>query len=415
MNRRTVASWCLYDFGNSAFAVIFVTVYAAYYSEGVVSGEDGKLWWGWLGSLSMATVALSAPFMGGIADHAGVRKRMLALYTLLGVVATASFAFVQPGTVLLGFALGVTANVAFEGGIVFYNSYLPDIAPPERRGRVSAHGFAVGYVGSLLALGAAALLANNNQFEAIWFMVAAFWLVGLIPALRYLPADERTGVGVIAAARMGFLQTAKTWKEVAGMQNLRRFLVGYFFYMDGVNTVIFFAAVYAKTELNFSTPESIVLFAMVQLTALAGSLLMAAPSDKKGPRWAVQRTLIWWMFVVLLAIVSGAESFEFRKQAFWLVAGLAGLGLGSIQACSRALMSHLVPDGREAEFFGFYALCGKTGSIIGPLMLTGLGVLLGSLRMGLIGVGVLYAIGLWMISRVRDDHSDQSASNSTSQ
>jgi len=403
MDRRTVRSWCFYDFGNSAFAVIFVTVYASYYAKGVAPDEaTGESWWGWVISASMALVALSSPLMGGIADHAGVRKRMLALYTAIGIAATIGFTFVGEGALLLGLVLGVIANFAFEGGIVFYNSYLPVIAPPERQGRVSAHGFAVGYVGSILALAAGALLGMKGLFAGVWLVVAVQWTIGAIPALRHLPPDTRTGLGVIAAAKLGVKQTAETWKRVAGMTNLRRFLIGYFFYMDGVNTVITFAAVYATNHLDFGVAESTALFAMVQFTALVGSILMAGPSDRHGPRWAVIRTLVWWIFVVLLVIGTGDPRFPFPKGAFWVVAGLAGLGLGSIQACSRALMSHLVPKGSEAEFFGFYALCGKTGAIAGPLLLTGLGTLLGSLRLGLISVVAFYTIGLCLILRVKD-------------
>jgi len=403
MDRKTVASWCFYDFGNSAFAVIFVTVYAAYYADGVApDAQTGQDWWGWLVSASMALVAITSPLMGGIADHAGVRKRMLAIYTALGVLTTLCFVLVGPGALLLGFVLGVIANVAFEGGIVFYNSYLPVIAPPSHQGRVSAHGFAVGYVGSLLALGLGAKLADVDLINGVWVVVAVQWAIGAVPALYFLPEDKPTGVGVFHAASLGIKQTVQTWKRVAGMQDLRRFLIGYFFYMDGVNTVIVFAAVYATTELDFGTAESIVLFAMVQLTALAGSMLMAGPSDRRGPRWAVVRTLVWWMFVVVLAIFTGDSAFAWNKEAFWMVAGLAGLGLGSIQASSRALMSHLVPRGAEAEFFGFYALCGKTGAIAGPLLLTGLGSLLGSLRLGLISVLVFYAVGLWLVLKVKD-------------
>jgi len=177
--------------------------------------------------------------------------------------------------------------------------------------------------------------------------------------------------------------------------------------------VITFAAVYATSELGFSATETISMFAMVQLTALVGSLVMAGPSDRRGPRWAVLKSLIWWTFVVIMAITTGTEGFEYRKPAFWLVAGLAGLGLGSIQAASRAFMSHLIPDGREAELFGFYALCGKTGSIVGPLLLTGLGALLGSLRLGLISVAVFYALGYWLVLGVKDPQAGEDDSLAT--
>jgi len=403
MDRRTVRSWCFYDFGNSAFAVIFVAVYNAYYANKVApTGTAGETWWGWLVATSMALVALSAPLMGGVADHAGVRKRMLALYTAIGVLATLGFTFVGEGALILGFLLGIVANVAFEGGIVFYNSYLPVIAPPSHHGRISARGFAIGYAGSLLALGLGAWLAFRGWFHGVWVVVAVQWTLGTVPAMLHLPPDRKTGMRVVEAAMRGLKETAQTWKRVAGMKNLRRFLLGYFFYMDGVHTVITFAAVYATKELDFGVGESTALFGMVQVTALFGSMLMARPSDVHGPRWAVVRTLWWWILVVVLAMATGDPRFVYAKESFWIVAGLAGLGLGSIQASSRAMMSHLVPKGREAEFFGFYALCGKTGAIAGPLALIGLNALLGSLRLGLISVLAFYAIGLWLVLRVED-------------
>ena len=404
MDRKTVRAWCFYDFGNSSFAIVFVSIYAGYFS-GVVHGpykELAKLHWGYMASLSMLLVALSSPLMGGIADHAGVRKRMLALYTAVAIATTLAFSLVGPGAMMLAIVLGTIANFAFEGGTVFYNSYLPVIAPSSHQGRVSAHGFAVGYAGSLIALGTGAWLAAKGNFTGVWMVVAVQWTIGTLPALRFLPRDQPTGIGIGRAALMGIQQTRETWKRVAGMKNLRRFLIGYFFYMDGVNTVIFFAAIYAETELDFEISELTALLAMVQITALVGSMLMAGPSDRNGPRWAVMRTLVWWIVVVVLAIVSGDESFAFRKQAFWLVGGLAGLGLGSIQASSRAFMSHLVPKGSEAEFFGFYALCGKTGAVLGPLLLTGLGQLFGSLRLGLVSVVVFYVIGLLLVRTVKD-------------
>lgn len=409
MNRKTVNAWCLYDFGNSAFAVIFVTVFGAYYSDAVVGEARGDRLWGYIGSISMGLVALSAPLMGGIADHAGVRKRMLAIYTTIAIITTLCFSFIHEGSVWLGFALGILANFAFEGGTVFYNSYLPVIAPPSHQGRVSARGFAVGYAGSLLTLGVGAWLALQGNFTGVWLTVGIVWVIGATPAFLFLPRDEPTGMSVPAAAARGVKQTLDTWKDVLGMRNMRRFLLAYFFYMDGVNTIIFFAAVYATKEIGMEIGESTALFAMVQLTALVGSILMAGPCDRNGPRWAVLRTLIWWIFVVALAMITGTPTLSWSREAFWLVAGLAGLGLGSIQASSRALMSHLVPSGREAEFFGFYALCGKTGAVIGPALLVWVSDWIGSLRLALITVVISCLIGLFFLMRVRDPQSDSSS------
>jgi UMF1 family MFS transporter len=400
MDRKVIRSWCLYDFGNSAFAILFPFIYGAYFADQVVGdrGRGGEWWWGLTASTSMLAVALSAPLLGGVADHSGARKRMLALYTALGVAAVIAFTTVSPGAILLGFALGALANFAFEGGIVFYNAYLPDIAPPTHHGRISAKGFAVGYVGSLVALGGAALLLEvvDASLGWVWVALAVQWAVFSLPAFLFLPSDRRTGIGVMEAARRGVRQTARTFKSVLGMRNLRRFLLAYFFYMDGVNTVIFFAGVYANRTLGFTVGELLILMAVVQLSALTGSLVMAKPTDVRGPKWTVRRVLLWWVFVVT------AAHFAETKTLFWVVAVLAGLGLGSIQAASRAFMSGLIPEGREAELFGFYALCGKTGAILGPFLFGVLSSQWGATN-AILSVAAFYVVGFLLLGKVKLD------------
>lgn len=397
MNRKTIGAWCLYDFGNSAFAVLFPLMYGTFYAEHVVGGTAGTSWWSYAGSLSMALVALSAPFMGGIADHAGVRKRMLMLYTAVGVGAVLAFTRIEPGMVWAGFLLAVVANFAFEGGIVFYNAYLPDIAPPSHHGRVSARGFAVGYFGSLIALAVAAPIAGWGLMDFVWIALALQWALAAVPAFSFLPWDKRTGMTVRHAATVGVRKTMATWKSVLGMPDLRRFLLAYFFYMDGVNTVIWFAGVYASATLGFENAELILMFGLVQIAALIGSLLMGGPTDRMGPRWTVRRVLLWWIFVVV------AVYFTTSKTVFWIVAACAGLGIGSIQASSRALMSRLIPDGREAELFGFYALCGKTGAIMGPLVFGAITVALGGQRPAVLSIAAFYVVGFVLLGRVKTD------------
>jgi len=232
MNRRILRAWCLYDFGNSAFAVLFPFVFGTYYAHTVVGGARGSALWGYAGSLSMLCVALSAPLLGGIADHAGARKRMLLLFTAVGLGTVLGFDAVGPGTVAAGFVLAIAANFAFEGGIVFYNAYLPLIAPPSHHGRVSAYGFATGYVGSLVAIGVAVLLARTLGVAWIWPALALQWGLFALPAFLRLPADRPTGMGLLASGKRGVKRTLFTWREVAGMPDLRRFLLAYFFYMD---------------------------------------------------------------------------------------------------------------------------------------------------------------------------------------
>jgi UMF1 family MFS transporter len=397
MDRRVVRAWCLYDFGNSAFAMLLPAVFNVVYTDVIVGNArgEGDRWLGYMVSTAMLTVALLAPFLGGVADLAGVRKRMLGAFTTLGVLTVLSWALLGPGDVLAGYALGALGMVAFEAGIVFYNSYLPRIAPPEVQGRVSAWGFATGYVGSLVALGVAALiLMAKAPLAWVWVALALQWTLAALPAFRVLPPDRASGLPLRVAARQGVSGTWRALEDVAKTPPLRWFLLGYFFYMDGVETVVIFAGSYAKQTLGFSTHELLGLFALVQLTALLGSLALAKPTDVRGPRFTVRLTLLWWVLVVV-----GAHYAE-TKTAFWVVGGLAGLGLGAVQSASRTMMARLVPAGREAEMFGFMALCGRTGSIVGPLVFGMVSATIDQ-RTAVLCVVPLYALGLVLVTLVR--------------
>ena len=191
MNVRAIVAWTLYDFANSAFAaVIFATIYAAYYALAVVgnAGGEGDLWWGRVVSVSMGLVALTSPFLGGVADRAGIRRPLFIGFTAAAVAATALMATVEPGMVVWGFVLGVIGNFAYESALVYYNAYLPDLAPPSHQGRVSGWGFAVGYAGSIAALLAALPFVQARNYEGAFFATAALYAVFSLPAFFMLPA-----------------------------------------------------------------------------------------------------------------------------------------------------------------------------------------------------------------------------------
>ncbi|MGH7390963.1 MAG: MFS transporter [Candidatus Rokuibacteriota bacterium] len=400
--RRTIVAWTLYDFANSAFAAIVVTaVFPPYYADVVVGNAEGlgDRWWGRLVSTSMILVALASPLLGGIADHAGARKPFLVGFTLLAVLATALLATVTQGMLLWGFVLGVTGFVAFEAAVVYYNAYLPRIAPPERLGRVSAAGFAVGYAGSLVAFAVALPFARAEMYAACFVTAALQFGLVAVPAFVWLPADARRSVPLATAVTRGLRETLATLREI--VQNpertaMRRFLLAYFVYEDGVNTVITVSGVFARTTLGFSFQDLIVLFLVVQITALLGSVAWARATDRRGPKFVVTTTLVQWIAVTTLAY------FVVAKWQFWLVAVAAGTGLGAIQAASRTFMATLVPAGREAEFFGFYSLVGKTGAIMGPLVFGELSAAMGgNQRIAIFAVGSFFLVGLLLLSRVR--------------
>ena len=398
MNRRTIASWCLYDFANSFYVVLPAVVWQIYYQRAVVGNQQGlgDLWWGRAVSTSMLLVALSSPMMGGVADYAGIRKRLLVLYSALCVAAVCMFTTVEPVMIVWGYLLTVVANLGFEGAQVFYNAYLPEIAPGDYQGRVSGWGFATGYVASFIGLLVLLPLVNRQYYDAAWLLIAGAFLVFSLPAFFWLPPDAPPKLGVASAALGGIRESWRTFREILRLRELRWFLLAYFFFEDGVTTVIYFAAGFATQTLNFSEQEAIGLFLVVQASALAGAYLWARPTDRWGPKRVVMLMLAQWCAVVTAAY------FVQSKAQFWVVAVLAGTGLGAIQAASRAFMSTLIPKGREADFFGFYALCGKTAAVMGPLLFGGVSRATGgNQRLAILSVMALYLIGALLLVRVR--------------
>jgi UMF1 family MFS transporter len=399
--RQTVA-WVLYDFANSAFAaVIMATIYATYYAIGVVGNErgEGDLWWGRVVSVSMAIVALTSPFLGSLADRSGIRRGLFIAFTAVSVFATALMSTVEPGMVAWGFLLGVLGNVGFEGALVYYNAWLPQLAPQGMQGRLSAWGFAVGYAGSIVALVIALPFVRAEAFDRVFLATAALFGGFAMPAFLFLPPAPGAGVPAFCAMREGFAEVAAGVRTILRHQSLRRFFGAYFFYEDGVNTVIAFSAVFAAQTLGLPMERLIVLYVVVQVSALLGALAWSWPTDRIGPKRVVMITLVQWVAVVVAAY------FVQTQAQFYVVAVIAGTGLGAIQAASRALLARLAPPGAEAQMFGFYALCGKSAAIMGPLVFGTISHAAGgNQRLGIVAVGAFFVIGFVLLARMRGAH-----------
>jgi UMF1 family MFS transporter len=398
LNKKHIMSWTLFDFANSSYsAVIAAVVFPVYYTNVIVGNEAGlgDLWWGRAISVSMALVALSSPFLGGIADTGGLRKRFLFFYTVLSVLAVASLSVLGKGMIIEGFFLIAVANLGMEGGLVFYNSFLPRIAPREYQGRVSAWGFMVGYAGSIVSLLLALPLIQNGYFSATWLMIAVFFGVCSIPAFLFLPKDEKGASTLIHSATAGLRQALTALREIVRRKEPGKFLFAYLVYEDGVSTVIVFSSIFAATTLGFETRELIFLYLTVQATALFGSLVMAKPIDFWGPRKVVMLSLILWVIVAITAF------FVQTKNQFWVVATCAGLGLGTVQAASRAFFVQFIPAGKEAEYFGVYSLAGKSSAVIGPVIFGYVSTTFGSQRPAILSVAAFFLIGLIVLSFVR--------------
>jgi UMF1 family MFS transporter len=397
-NLRQVMSWCLFDFANSSYAaVIAAVIFPVYYASAIVGNEGGQgdLWWGRAISFSMAFVALSSPFLGGLADYSGRRKRFLFLYTAVCVGAVACFSFIKKGMLMEGFFLILAANIGMEGGLVFYNAFLPEIAVKEYQGRISAWGFGVGYAGSILSLLIALPLIRTGRYTETWIMVSFFFSVFSLPAFILLPRDKKTGLSILASAARGWRYFVSVMKEISGNRELRKFMLSYLVYEDGVNTVIVFSSIFAATTLGFSPQELIGLYLVVQITALAGAFIMAKPIDLWGPRNVALLSLLLWSFVAVAAY------FITAKPYFFALASLAGLGLGTVQAASRALFTQFIPQGREGEYFGTYSLVGKSSAVLGPLVFGYVSSTFGSQRPAILAVSIFFVAGFFLLRSVK--------------
>jgi len=399
LRKKEIASWCMYDFANSTYsAVIVAVVFPVYYSGHIVQDGTGDMWWGRAISLSMLIVALISPVLGGISDYTGLRKRFLFFFTAMCISAVTCLSLLDRGMALEGFILIVIANIGMEGGLVFYNSYLNNIAPPEYRGRVSAWGFGVGYAGSVASLLVVLPLAEAGMFSQSWIAVALLFAVFSIPAFLYLPPDRRDDT-LLSSSLRGMSYTLSTLGKLFRKPDTRRFLAAYFLYADGVSTVIVFSSLFASTTLGFGTSELVALYIMVQVAALAGAFSMAGYTDKWGHKKVVVLSLFIWIGVCL------ASSVAAQKAHFWAIAFIAGLALGTVQAASRSLYASMVPCGKESEYFGVYALAGKSSAVIGPLMFGYMSSAFGSQRLAVMAIALLFIGGLFLLSDVRTGQS----------
>ncbi|OGW26721.1 MAG: hypothetical protein A2X59_09445 [Nitrospirae bacterium GWC2_42_7] len=343
----------------------------------------------------MAFVALTSPFLGGIADFSGKRKRLLFVYTILCVLSVASFSFLQKGMIFEGFILILLANIGLEGGLVFYNSFLPEITVREYQGRVSAWGYAIGYAGSILSLLIALPLIKRGLYNETWIMVSIFFAAFSLPAFLFLPSDKSTDLTLVSSAKHGSRYLWNTFKDIWKQKELRRFLIGFLIYEDGVNTIIIFSSIFAATTIGFNPKELIGLYMIVQVTALSGAFAMARPIDLWGPKKVVIVSLLLWSSVSLLSF------FIYVKVYFWIVAIVAGLGLGTVQAASRAFFAQFIPSGHESAYFGVYSLVGKSSAVAGPLVFGGLSYAFGSQRPAILAVSAFFIIGLVIIRGVK--------------
>ena len=417
-DRRAIWSWGLFDFANSPFTTLVVTfIYSKYFAQ-VIAPDDitGTVLWSRGVTVSALTVAGLSPFLGALADRGGYRKRFLMIATYVCIAGSVALFGILPGQVMTALVCFVIANVGFELGMVFYNAFLPDIAPPDRIGRISGYGWALGYLGGLLALIVA--LVTLVQPEVPWFglsrdagqnirastlLVAVWFAVFSLPMFLWVQEDKsqisRQGQIIGDTTR----QLKETFRQIQEYRQIIRFLVARLLYNDGLVTIFQFAAIYAGVVFGFDFKELLVFGIVINIMSGLGAFGLGFLDDYLGGKRTIQISLVGLVLATLVAVLAPSRAW------LWTAGILVGIFAGPNQSASRSLMGRFVPPDKENEFFGFFAFSGKLTAFLGPFMLGVLTQAFGSMRAGISVVLVLFALGMILLARVDEKEGIEAA------
>jgi UMF1 family MFS transporter len=429
-SRRERTGWYFYDWANSAFSTTVITVFLGPFltsvteqAAGCALGADdcnGRVhplgitvaagsYFPYLVSLSVFLTVFVLPVMGAVADRTPRKKVLLATTAFIASAATVAMAFVTGDRYLLGGVLFLIANISGGASIVVYNSFLPQLAGPDERDKVSSRGWALGYLGGglllLFNLVAVTLLSIDGDDQrtldlARWCIVSAgvWWALFTLVPLRFLRehpgAEATTARGNVVLD--GFRQLGHTLRGIRAYPLTLFFLLAYLVYNDGIQTVIALASQYGTEELKLTQSTLIITILIVQFLAFGGALLLGFLAARIGARKTILLSLVLWLGVVVVAYWLPAE----KPLLFMLLGAAIGLVLGGSQALSRSLFSQLIPDGREGEYYGFYEISDKGTSWLGPLAFGLVFQLTNSYRIGIVSLVVFFVAGAILLALV---------------
>ena len=409
--RTEVFAWAMYDWANSAYSTILITIFYQYLTTQVFDEKDawGSTLYAWGIALSMLTAAVLSPLLGAVADANSSKRRWLALTALGGALAATCVALVPTSAAWLVVLLFVVMSLMFELSLGFYNGFLPEIADERTMNRVSAWGYALGYLGGAMALILALLVrvfgdrlglpAPAAQLRAGIAIMGLWWGLFTVPTLWVLrdrgrPPDRKKPLA--AATRSAIREVGRTLANVRRYRMLALFLLGFLFYNDGIQTVLSQASVFAtKTpELSFSTEELALLILVIQFAALPGAILVGFLADRLGQKPVLMSCLAVWVGLLVAAY------FVNNKEQFWALGGVLALVMGGTQSVSRAIMGHMTPPEHTAEFFGFFNLSGKATSFMGAFLFGAIFKATGDPRAAIASLLIFFFVGLLLVALV---------------
>lgn len=403
VKRREAWAWALFDFANSGYTTVVITaIYGAYFVA-VIAGNApwATLLWSGALAVSYVLIMLTGPWLGRWVDRAAEqgrprKKPLLWATTGLCALATLALGWAGPGQMGLAIALIVISNLAFGTGENLIAAFLPELARGRGLGRLSGWGWGLGYLGGLLTLLACLVWVDRGQalgqtaaefVPGTLAITAGLFVLTALPTFLWL--RERPASGVMVG------RTPSGLRHLQAFPDLRRFLLCIVAYQSGVQAVIALAAIYAQQAMGFDTRQSIVLIAVVNLTAALGAVLFGFVQDRMGHKATLALTLTGWLLTIVLAWAAT------DVERFWLAANLAGLCLGASQSAGRAVVAYLSPRTREAEFFGLWGLAVKSSAVLGPLLYGAVVWLAnGQHRVAMLALAPFFVAGLWLLAKV---------------
>ena len=420
LRRKMVLSWCLYDWANSAFAsTIMAAVLPVFYSSVAGAGlskTTASSYWGYTNTIAMLIVAFSAPILGALADHCGMKKKFLASFAGMGVVSTAMLVFVGRGDWFLASLLYILGMVGFSGGNNFYDSLLPHVAGEKDIDRISSYGYALGYLGGgiLLAVNLAMILQPHvfGIPDAEWgtrysfLTVAVWWSVFSVPVLKNVPEPPIVLIPGESShpLRASLQRLTLTLRHIRRYREAFKFLIAYWLFNDGIGTIISMAVIFGA-EIDIPQGHLIGSILAVQFIGIPFTILFGRLADRIGTKRAIFLGL-----AVYMGISIGGYFIQTALH-FWILAVLVGFVQGGTQALSRSLFGTLIPKNRSAEFFSFYDVSSKFAGIIGPFVFGLVGQLTGSSRLSVVAL-VIFFIGGGLILLTVDEKEGRARASS---
>jgi UMF1 family MFS transporter len=418
LKTREQQAWAWYDWANSVYfttviTAVFPSFYATYAAKGLEPAQATARF-GLITTASVLVVALVSPILGAMADFSGVKKRLLGIFMVIGVLSCAAMVLIGEGDITLASVLFFVGNIGVSGSLVFYDSLLPHVATAEETDRVSSAGYAMGYLsgGILLLLNLAWILkpemfgfANAvSAIRASFVSVAIWWAVFSIPLFRNVPEPPSDGAGHGLAFGEAFKRLGRTFKEIRRYRNAFLLFIAMLLYQDGIQTIIRMSSVYGA-EVGVEQTMQIAAFVMVQFVGIPFAFLFGALGSRIGTKTCI------FIAIGVYIIAAGLAYFMTSVVHFFLLAFLVAMVLGGSQALSRALFARLIPQDRTSEFFGFYAVSERFATVFGPLLFTISVMVTGSSRTAILAIIGLFIAGAFVLSKVDEAEGTRAAAS----